>query len=484
MGEFRAGQVFPLRLLGFGLYWTWLFLVGVSPSPVFGHVEFAGAPFELPELFLRLVFVVVLLALGTRVTSDIWRQILLVVCAAGGVAAVLLLKSAELAGGGVLLVALVDALLFVLWLCFFGAMRVGETAVYMALSYAIGGLVCLATANMSQDLKVLISAFLPAASVVSFVLSWRLYSESGSMSRSRQADEVRLRDSDDRGMFPYLVRLTVALGLYAVLLGLLYSLLFQGAVQVRLPGSLIEALCCLPLGIGYAIILRLKRFQNAYVLYKVVPLLFAFGFVLLVIDGQAGSFLAGLLIMLAYLMFEVSALNDFCNAAKQRNVSLVRMFCYARCGTTLGLIAGWSIGLFVLPALVWAGALAHVALVLAFIVVVLTATIVFTDRELFVMHGVAEDQAHYEQLTTQSQPDCVQHDELVEQFAGSFHLSNREMEVLELLLKGRNVAYIAERLFIAPGTVKTHIHNIYTKLDIHTKMELFDIFEAFTARRK
>ena len=60
MGEFRAGQVFPLRLLGFGLYWAWLFLVGVSPSPVFGRVEFAGAPFELPELFLRLVFVVVL----------------------------------------------------------------------------------------------------------------------------------------------------------------------------------------------------------------------------------------------------------------------------------------------------------------------------------------------------------------------------------------------------------------------------------------
>ena len=53
----KLNQMFPVRLLGFGLYWAWLFLVTVSPSPAFGVVECLGLPFELVELAMRLAFV-------------------------------------------------------------------------------------------------------------------------------------------------------------------------------------------------------------------------------------------------------------------------------------------------------------------------------------------------------------------------------------------------------------------------------------------
>ena len=29
-------ELFPLRFLGFGFFWGWLFLVNLSPSPLFG----------------------------------------------------------------------------------------------------------------------------------------------------------------------------------------------------------------------------------------------------------------------------------------------------------------------------------------------------------------------------------------------------------------------------------------------------------------
>jgi DNA-binding CsgD family transcriptional regulator len=50
-------------------------------------------------------------------------------------------------------------------------------------------------------------------------------------------------------------------------------------------------------------------------------------------------------------------------------------------------------------------------------------------------------------------------------------LSGRELEVLTLLATGRTNAEIARDLFIAVGTVKAHINNIYRKLDARNRAE-------------
>ena len=50
-------------------------------------------------------------------------------------------------------------------------------------------------------------------------------------------------------------------------------------------------------------------------------------------------------------------------------------------------------------------------------------------------------------------------------------LSEREMEVLALLAAGKSNRQIAKELFVALSTVKTHIKNIYTKLDAHNRTQ-------------
>lgn len=50
-------------------------------------------------------------------------------------------------------------------------------------------------------------------------------------------------------------------------------------------------------------------------------------------------------------------------------------------------------------------------------------------------------------------------------------LSNREIEVLEQLSKGLNYNQIAENLILSPSTIRKHIENIYTKLQVHNKLE-------------
>ena len=50
-------------------------------------------------------------------------------------------------------------------------------------------------------------------------------------------------------------------------------------------------------------------------------------------------------------------------------------------------------------------------------------------------------------------------------------LSERELEVLGLLAQGLTNREIAERLIIAPGTVKAHTAAIYRKLDAANRTE-------------
>jgi DNA-binding CsgD family transcriptional regulator len=50
-------------------------------------------------------------------------------------------------------------------------------------------------------------------------------------------------------------------------------------------------------------------------------------------------------------------------------------------------------------------------------------------------------------------------------------LSERELEVLTLLASGRTNAEIAKDLFVAVGTVKSHVNNIYRKLDAGNRAE-------------
>ncbi|MFD4957619.1 response regulator [Microbacterium sp. NPDC058389] len=52
------------------------------------------------------------------------------------------------------------------------------------------------------------------------------------------------------------------------------------------------------------------------------------------------------------------------------------------------------------------------------------------------------------------------------------HLTERELEVLVLVARGRSNDEIAAELFISPHTAKTHVNRIMTKLQVHDRAQL------------
>lgn len=56
-----------------------------------------------------------------------------------------------------------------------------------------------------------------------------------------------------------------------------------------------------------------------------------------------------------------------------------------------------------------------------------------------------------------------------------YKLTDREMEILKEIVKGSTHIDIAEKLFISPNTVRTHINNIYKKLHLNSRSQIINL---------
>lgn len=58
-----------------------------------------------------------------------------------------------------------------------------------------------------------------------------------------------------------------------------------------------------------------------------------------------------------------------------------------------------------------------------------------------------------------------------------YGITDREKEIVYLILEGKSNKEIAESLFISINTVKIHIYNIYRKLNINKRGDIYNIFK-------
>jgi NarL family two-component system response regulator LiaR len=56
----------------------------------------------------------------------------------------------------------------------------------------------------------------------------------------------------------------------------------------------------------------------------------------------------------------------------------------------------------------------------------------------------------------------------------NLRLSNRELEVLQLMAEGLSNQQIAERLFVSLNTIKTHTSNLFLKLEVERRTQAIE----------
>jgi len=70
---------------------------------------------------------------------------------------------------------------------------------------------------------------------------------------------------------------------------------------------------------------------------------------------------------------------------------------------------------------------------------------------------------------TQRSPDSAQ--SINKQAVAALGISDRELEVLQLLINGLSNKEIAATLFVSPNTIKTHVARLYEKLGVSRRTQ-------------
>ncbi|MDO4290196.1 MAG: helix-turn-helix transcriptional regulator [Eggerthellaceae bacterium] len=172
--------------------------------------------------------------------------------------------------------------------------------------------------------------------------------------------------------------------------------------------------------------------------------------------------------------------------AFRRSFPAVNVFGLGLGASMAGNGLGWLAASSLMPTLVGAKLDAAVYVALAFVALALTV-LVFSGRDFGRLFG---DDA--ERVLSLRKDEGMK--DLVERAEPSTHnrpwrdacgavcdeasLSEREREIFMLVSVGHTAEAIAEELCISANTVRTHIHNIYGKLEVHSRQELINRVKA------
>ena len=97
----------------------------------------------------------------------------------------------------------------------------------------------------------------------------------------------------------------------------------------------------------------------------------------------------------------------------------------------------------------------------------------FTDDEMFLVKAFSDHlNLRFYEYKTNTSKNSSSNAYSITDLASQYQLTNREVEVLQLLFQDMDNNEIANKLFISGFTLKKHIQNLYRKLDVSTKWSL------------
>lgn len=133
--------------------------------------------------------------------------------------------------------------------------------------------------------------------------------------------------------------------------------------------------------------------------------------------------------------------------------------------SSLGMLVGGIIGNFVIVMQYDSKYSATIALAMVFITLILMPPL-HSELSAIMKNHVYLNQLS--ELPSAEQTDIIKMITLIE------NLTERESEIAALLMQGRTYKMISAELYLSENTIKTHIKNIYSKLNVSNKTELIN----------
>lgn len=249
-----------------------------------------------------------------------------------------------------------------------------------------------------------------------------------------------------------------------------FASVFSGFSAAQAEGPLELAGALPAAAVLCSVLLSTKRF-DFFSMYGVALPLMVCGFLVLAVVPGAPTSVVSLCVSVSYSAASVLVVLIVCGISYRTGASALRLFGLVRFAQ-YGAMALGMLCREMLDSLVDSAAADIAAFMVVIVFVVVVSAVFASERSSYFGWSI-------ESIATQrGEKVIVPLTAKIEQVAEERTLTQREQEVLLQLLHRKTVASIAEDMFIAEGTVKAHIQHIYAKLGIHSRKELFSLFEG------
>ncbi|SEO64322.1 LuxR C-terminal-related transcriptional regulator [Denitrobacterium detoxificans] len=184
--------------------------------------------------------------------------------------------------------------------------------------------------------------------------------------------------------------------------------------------------------------------------------------------GGGALFISSSLKEAAFALFLIMTWTSCCKAASTPKSTLRVAGTFLLCAT-----AAMLLGALIIPQIGTAGRILN-----SIVLIVYLAALAFLNSPVKPQEATDDAKESNEEAEREATPNIsASIAQNAERLAKAGALSPRETEVLALLARGHSYAKIAQTLYVSDNTVKTHVRNIYRKLKIESREELFDLID-------
>lgn len=352
------------------------------------------------------------------------------------------------------------ALLFLSWMMVFSAIyRERSGLVLMLGSMTLGWMLCLVVAGAAPFVAAIATCLMPAISggcLVAIVLGDAACDIGGNRSRA----------SDATPLFRLLPPLfMVGLVLYEFAPGFVTGTLRADGGTDALIHTYAAVALLLALALGAVAVLMRFEAGKRYATRFVIPII-AVGLLSVPLLGPGEQALAFACVIAGTSVFDAFIYSSFARRVQGTGVSSLRLISWGQLVIQAALLAAYGLGGALAKGASW---VSGICLALVFLIIVGGRFDLYSGTEHRVVTGEPAEPVEPEPAVSGEKPHQVLG---CASFAEENGYSKREREILGLVAKGFNAPAIAERLSIAPSTVKTHLAHMYRKASVANRQEL------------
>ncbi len=474
--EFKLSR--PALIFGFSLYWAWILAVPIlyCTQPIAAG-PLSGLPLSVAGYVARGCALVLVIALfRAKAPLALCRAASCAGPAAGAAGFLLMIGAlgAEGPAGSALtafawaLMGIADGLLVVGWLSVYRTLNLRSAvfSLFASMITAVAAMVVLG--HIAGPLDVALAALAPVG--CGLLLGRELKDAAVTEALGSVRSVEQSSSAAPRGL----------IGIYGAIV--VFGMVFGGmqAIMLNFHHSPIPfTLRCLGICIGSVLALLVSiapESSRSLIIYRIALPLMACGLLLVpLLDDDL--FAAIVLVNTGFFLFDFLSIIMLIRATTLHQLSVVDVMATGRCANALGIFCGWIAGHLIANTLHLGSAdISAWSSILLLALIVACGWLMGPSK---IDEETPANQAQQGSGPANGEAQAYTHrwKRQCDLVATRYGLSPREREVMTLLSRGRDADYIATVFVISPHTAKTHIHNVYKKLDVHSQQDLISLVE-------